>query len=113
MQVGFRDLMVWSFLMASAHGAGLMVLPVLLGSRPSLEAANDTPGHTHLSTGLRPLAALLATGVHTVGYLAVTGTVAWVVYRKLGLALLRSAWLNLDVVWAAALVITGVATLMM
>jgi hypothetical protein len=108
MQVGFRDLMVWSFLMASAHGAGLMVLPVLLGSRPSLEAANDTPGHTHLSTGLRPLAALLATG-----YLAVTGTVAWVVYRKLGLALLRSAWLNLDVVWAAALVITGVATLMM
>jgi hypothetical protein len=82
-----------------------------LGSRPSLEAANDTPGHTHLSTGVRPLAGLLATGVHTVGYLAVTGAVAWVVYRKLGLALLRSAWLNLDVVWAAALVITGLATL--
>ena len=113
MQVGFRDLMVWSFLMASAHGAGLMVLPVLLGSRPSLEAANDTPGHTHLSTGVRPLAGLLATGVHTLGYLAVTGAVAWVVYQKLGLALLRRAWLNLDVVWAAALVITGLATLVM
>jgi hypothetical protein len=113
MQVGFRDLMVWSFLMASAHGAGLMVLPVLLGSRPSLEAANDAPGHAHLSTGVHPLAGLLATGVHTVGYLAVTGAVAWVVYRKLGLALLRSAWLNLDVVWAAALVITGLATLVM
>jgi hypothetical protein len=113
MQVGFRDLMVWSFLMASAHGAGLMVLPVLLGSGPGLEAANVTPGHTHLSTGVRPLAGLLATGVHTVGYLAVTGAVAWVVYRKLGLALLRSAWLNLDVVWAAALVITGLATLVM
>jgi hypothetical protein len=62
---------------------------------------------------MRPLAGLLATGVHTVGYLAVTGAVAWVVYRKLGLALLRTAWLNLDVVWAAALVITGLATLVM
>ena len=38
MQVGFRDLTVWSFLMASAHGAGLMVLPVLLGSS-TVEAA--------------------------------------------------------------------------
>ena len=113
MQVGFRDLMVWSFLMASAHGAGLMVLPVLLGSSPGLEAADHTPGHTHLSTGVRPLAGLLATGVHTVGYLAVTGAVAWVVYRKLGLALLRTAWFNLDVVWAAALVVTGLVTLVM
>jgi hypothetical protein len=113
MQVGFRDLMAWSFLMASAHGAGLMVLPVLLGGRTGLEEASDAPGHIHLSTGVRPFAGVLATGVHTVGYLAVTGAVAWVVYRKLGLALLRSAWLNLDVVWAAALVITGVATLVM
>jgi hypothetical protein len=113
MQVGSRDLIVWSFLMASAHGAGLMVLPVLLASHPSLEAANDALAHTHLSTGVRPLAGLLATGVHTVGYLAVTGAVAWVVYRKLGLALLRGAWLNLDVVWAAALVLTGVATVLM
>jgi hypothetical protein len=47
------------------------------------------------------------------GYLAVTGLIAWVVYRKLGLALLRKAWLNLDLVWAAALVITGVVTLVM
>jgi hypothetical protein len=113
MQVGFRDLMVWSFLMASAHGAGLMVLPVLMGNRPNLEAASDAPGHTHLSTGVRPLAGLFATVVHTAGYLAVTGAVAWVVYWKLGLALLRSAWFNLDVVWSAALVITGVATLVM
>jgi hypothetical protein len=113
MQVGFRDLIVWSFLMASAHGAGLMVLPVLLGGHPSLEAAIDAPGHTHVSSGVRPLAGLLATGVHTIGYLAVTGAVAWVVYRKLGLALLRRTWLNFDVVWAAALVLTGVATLLM
>jgi hypothetical protein len=112
MRVGFRDLAVWSFLMASAHGAGLMVLPVLLGSS-ALEAADHAAGHDHLSATASPLAGLLATGVHTIGYLAVTGIVAWVVYRKLGLALLRHAWLNLDFVWAVALVATGVTTLIM
>ena len=111
MQVGFRDLVVWSFLMASAHGAGLMVLPVLLGGS-ALEAADHSAGHNHVSAAASPLAGLLATGVHTVGYLMVTGVVAWVVYRKLGLALLRTAWLNLDLVWAAALVATGVVTLL-
>ena len=111
MQVGFRDLTVWSFLMASAHGAGLMVLPVLLGSS-ALEAADHAAGHHQISVGVRPLAALLATGVHTVGYLTVTAVVALVVYLWLGLALLRNAWLNLDLVWAAALVVTGVVTLM-
>ena len=111
MQVGFRDLTVWSFLMASAHGAGLMVLPVLMG-RSALEAADGAAGHHQISVGARPLAALLATGVHTVGYLTVTAVLAWVVYLWLGLALLRRAWLNLDLVWAAALVVTGVVTLM-
>jgi hypothetical protein len=113
MRVGFGDLTTWSFLMASAHGAGLMVLPVLLGTT-ALEAAGHTAaGHAHLSTSPGPLAGLAATGVHTLGYLAVTGTVAWVVYRRLGLALLRRAWLNLDLVWAAALVATGAATLVL
>ena len=50
---------------------------------------------------------LLAIGVHTVGYLVVTGLVAWIVYEKLGLALLRKAWLNLDLIWAVALMATG------
>lgn len=111
MQVGFRDLTLWSFLMASAHGAGFMVLPVLLGSS-AVEAADQAVGHNHISAGASPLAGLLATGVHAIGYLAVTGVVAWAVYRRLGLALLRNAWLNLDLVWAAALVVTGVITLM-
>jgi hypothetical protein len=110
MQVGFRDLTLWSFLMASAHGAGLMVVPVLLGTS-AVEAAGSAAGHSHLPGTPGPFAALLATGVHTAGYLAVTGLVAWVVYRKLGLAILRTAWFNLDVVWAVALVVTGVATL--
>jgi hypothetical protein len=110
MQVGFRDLTLWSFLMASSHGAGVMVLPVLLGSS-TVEAADHMAVHNHASAAAGPLVALLATGVHTIAYLAVTGIVAWVVYCKFGLALLRTAWLNLDVVWAAALLIAGVVTL--
>jgi len=112
MQVGFRDLTAWSFLMASAHGAGLMVLPVLLAGS-TVEAAGKTAGHNHLSAAATPAAGLLATAVHTAGYLAVTGLVAWLVYSKLGLALLRNAWFNLDLVWAVALVVTGLATLVM
>ncbi len=110
MQVGFRDLTAWSFLMASAHGAGVMVVPVLLGGG-AVEAASHVSGHAHASSAASPLAGLLATGVHTVAYLAVTGGIAWVVYRYFGLAFLRRAWLNLDAVWAAALIVTGVVTL--
>jgi hypothetical protein len=112
MQVGFRDLTLWSFLMASAHGAGLMLLPVLLGSR-TVEAADPMAGHHHMPAAASPLAGLLATAVHTAAYLAVTGIIAWVVYSKLGLAVLRKAWLNLNLVWAAALVVTSVVTLLM
>jgi hypothetical protein len=111
MQVGFRDLTVWSFLMASAHGAGLMVVPVLLGSN-TVEAQGRVAGHNHISATTSPLAGMLATGVHTIAYLAITGLLAWVVYRKLGLALLRKTWLNFDLVWAAALVATGLVTML-
>ncbi|HKD81140.1 MAG TPA: hypothetical protein VKH81_15700 [Candidatus Angelobacter sp.] len=110
MRVGFRDLTAWSFLMASAHGAGLMLLPVLLTSN-TVEAEDASAVHSHMSAAASPLAGLLATAVHTAGYLAVTGLVAWVVYRKFGLALLRKSWFNLDLLWAAALVVAGVVTL--
>jgi len=112
MQVSFRDLTVWSFLVASAHGAGLMVVPVLLGSS-TVEAANQMGAHHHPSAAASPLAALLATAVHATAYLLVTGLVAWVVYSKLGLAILRKAWLNLNLVWATALVVTSLVTLLM
>ena len=112
MQVGFRDLTLWSFLMATAHGAGLMLLPMLLRSG-TVEAADHLAVHHHTSAAASPLAALLATAVHTIAYLAVTGLIAWVVYSKFGLAILRKAWLNLDVVWATALVVTSVVTLLM
>ena len=65
-----------------------------------------------ISQTASPLAGMLATGVHTLAYLPVTGLIAWVVYRKLGLALLRKAWLNFDLVWATALVATGLVTLL-
>jgi len=109
MQVGFRDLTVWSFLMASAHGAGLMVVPVLLGGS-TVEAADRMTGH-HMAAS--PLMSLLATAVHTSAYLGVMGVLAWVVYRKFGLALLRRAWFNFNFVWGAALVVTGLCTLLL
>ncbi|MGH9539286.1 MAG: hypothetical protein ACRD3H_15275 [Terriglobales bacterium] len=111
MQVGFRDLTVWSFLMASAHGAGLMVVPVLLASS-TVEAQGQMTGHHHLSANTSPLAGMLATGVHTIAYLAVTGLIAGVVYRKFGLALLRKTWFNFDLLWGVALVATGLVTLL-
>ena len=63
------------------------------------------------AAGSTPLLALAATGIHTLGYLLVMGVIAVVVYEKVGLAILRKAWFNLDVVWAAALVVTGLVTL--
>jgi hypothetical protein len=111
MQVGFRDLTVWSFLMASAHGAGLMVVPVLLGSTTA-QAGGQSGGHNHMAAATTPLAGMLATGVHTAAYLAVTGLIAWIVYRRVGLVLLRKTWINFDLLWAVALVSTGFATLL-
>ncbi|MGB0014542.1 MAG: hypothetical protein WBQ03_23310 [Candidatus Sulfotelmatobacter sp.] len=112
MQVGFRDLTAWSFLVASAHGAGLMVLPVLLGSN-TVEASGQMAGHNHMAAATSPLSGMLATLVHTTAYLAVTGILAWVVYRKLGLPLLRKIWFNFNLVWGAALVAAGLSTLFM
>ena len=107
MRVSFRDLIFWSFLMASAHGAGLMVVPVLLGSS-TVQAADHMTGHQMPAS---PFSSLLATVVHTGAYLAVTGILAWAVYRKFGLALLRKTWFNFDLIWGAALVATGLFTL--
>ena len=66
-----------------------------------------------MSATASPLAGMLATGVHTAGYLAVTGLVAWAFYCKLGLALLRKTWFNFNLVWGAALLVTSVVTLLM
>ncbi len=111
MQVGARELAIWSFLMATAHGAGLMVLPLVMSSPDS--------GHPlHLMSALPVVAdvewnGLLATLVHTAGYLLVTGIIAVIVYEKVGVRFLRRAWVNLDLIWAVALIITGIAMVTM
>ena len=112
MQVGFRDLTTWSFLMASAHGAGFMVLPFVMPASPASAATHEhaahmAAAHAHLAT-----AAGAAAGIHTLAYFVVMTGAAWIVYRRLGLRLLRQAWINMDWVWAGALVITGVVVLL-
>lgn len=108
MQVGFRDLTGWSFLMASAHGAGLMVLPFVIPGATVAAAAHEHAGHMAPITAE---VAALAISIHTLAYFTVMLLVALVVYQRLGLRLLRQAWFNLDWVWAAALVATGVVVL--
>ena len=88
-----------------------MLLPVLFGMSPTDSDAHHH-AHAHAMFG-GPLPALGAVGVHTAGYLLVTGAVAWIVYEKLGVALLRRAWINFDLIWAVALLGTGVAVLLM
>jgi hypothetical protein len=107
MQVGFRDLTFWSFLMASAHGAGLMVLPIVLHAASASAMPAGHQHHMPPAAGSSVWTGIVATLVHTAGYLSVTALVAILVYRKLGLALLRKGWFNLDLVWAVALIATG------
>ena len=113
MQVGFRDLTIWSFLMASAHGAGFMVLPFVMPSGATLSAAAHDHA-THMTSAGASLGGVsaIAISIHTLSYFAVMTSIAWVVYRRLGLSLLRKAWVNVDWVWAAALVVTGVGVLL-
>jgi hypothetical protein len=107
MRVGFRDLTVWSFLMASAHGAGFMVLPFVLAMSDPVMAAGGSHVHHLTAVSKVPWMGVLALTLHTLAYLLVLAFAAWIVYRKLGLALLRTAWFNLDLIWAGALVATG------
>jgi hypothetical protein len=114
MQIGFRDLCIWSFLMASAHGAGFMLLPILLKMSTLRAAANmGAPApDLHGSAFKGPWTAPTALLVHTLGYLLVTGLIALVVYEKVGLEVLRKAWVNLDLIWAVALIVTAGFTLL-
>lgn len=157
MRMSMRKLTVWSFLMASAHGAGLMVIPFVLADSPTERIEGDTivpalvsdgPDHAgrpdHAGHGPDPadaddadlavagthaeylavprahaehLAGVTDSGVtsgwlvllvHTAGYLFATGLLAVLVYEKLGLRMLRTVWLNLDLIWGIALAATGV-----
>jgi hypothetical protein len=119
MQVGMRDLTWWSFLMATAHGVGLMIAPLVLAmTLPSVGMdmhstvmAGDHMAHHHHMLGPN-LGIALGILVHTLAMLAVMALVAWVVYKRFGLQILRSHWINFDLIWAAALLIVGTIALL-
>ncbi len=104
MLVGFGGLAAWSFLMATAHGAGLMLWPALI---PMCLAGEAGGGNYHGAM----VATAAAVGVHTLTMVATTGLVATLVHDWLGLALLRKAWLNVDALWVSALAATGLLML--
>ena len=111
MRVGFGDLTLWSFVMASAHGAGLMLVPFFLPSQAMGESHHHDAHRMHawaFANFSAPSLFIAAVVVHTLGYLVTTALVAIVVYEKLGVAILRHAWFNIDFVWMLALMITGV-----
>ena len=111
MRVNRRELAWWSFLMSTAHGAGLMVAPVLIG----LQGAEAASAHQHsevaMAAGVPLLAGGLGIALHVGAMLLVMGIVAIVVYDKLGLRILGRAWLNTDGLWAATFVLAGAITL--
>ena len=112
MRVNSAELGLWSFLMASAHGAGLMLFPILMNVMP--ECGVWLPHHHRLprfgpgfTTGA--MVALL----HTSAMLIVMGAIAIIIYEKVGLAILRSAWINLDTIWASALIAAGLLSMLL
>lgn len=110
MRVNGRELALWSFLMSTAHGAGLMVAPLLIG----LQGAEAADAHQHNELGLVADVPLLSAGLgialHVAAMLLVMGIVALVVYEKLGLKLLSRAWVNTDGIWAATFVLAAAIT---
>ena len=141
MQVGPGQLMAWSFIMATAHGAGLMLVPVLLAMPAATAAdpvdmtsatgmqhmagmtsttamahgANMAHGGAHVlamaAVGTTTRAALAAVALHTIAMLAVASAIALAVYEWLGLSFLRRGWINLDLLWVGVLVGSGAIVL--
>jgi hypothetical protein len=113
MRVNWKELTGWSFLMATAHGAGLMIAPALIGMIRMQQTSQPAHGG-HASMGLDSTATLgvgIAVSIHTLSMFVTMALIAWVVYRKLGLMVLRKGWVNFDLIWAAALIVVGVITL--
>ena len=119
MRMGAAALVGWSFLMATAHGAGLMALPLVVGKPAGAETVGLHVIHVMHSSARMAIApemqlgSLAATAAHAAGYLLVTALIAVIVYERVGLRMLRSAWINLDLFWAMALIATGAATLIL
>ncbi len=115
MKASSKDLVLWSFLMASAHGAGLMLVPILL-AQPAV-ATNHSMHTAHVARAVATTPAMLGLAVvlHTVSLLFVAGTLAllfFLSYEKYGLSLLQRTWLNFDLIWAIALLLAAVLALL-
>ncbi len=111
MRVGFWGLALWGFLMSSAHGAGLMLLPFVTTSRVNAASAMTMPmPFAHVPHAML-VTSWLMIGLHTLGYVAAATAIALLVYTKIGVRFLRTGWINLDLIWAAALILTGVVAL--
>ena len=109
MRVTDRELGMWSFLMSTAHGAGLMIAPILLG----LQASSSSHGHDDMAMLASGPISISAVGVavHVLVMLAVMRSVAYVVYERVGVKVLRRAWLNTDQAWAGSFIVAGLVTL--
>ncbi len=111
MRTGFAGLTLWSFVMATGHGAGLMLMPALLPlHRPHPYGPAE---HGHPIVGADSLwLAIAAVGVHTLAMLLVTGVLAVITYEWLGVGVLRRGWINFDVLWTSVLLATGALLLL-
>jgi hypothetical protein len=110
MRIGPRGLFGWSFLMSSAHGAGLMLVPILLRLTSSGGGPQDMTLIAYTAS-FSPWRGLAAATLHTVALLIVMALVAIVVYERVGVAFLHRAWFNVDLLWTVTLLIAGVITL--
>ena len=101
---------LWSFAVAIAHGAGLMLVPIYLGlcRQADLDRGHEAAGALmHASLGM----AVLVSSVHAAAMIAAGGCSAWLVYRYLGLKFVSRSWFNLDASWAISLIMVGVIAL--
>ncbi|HYY14313.1 MAG TPA: hypothetical protein VE758_07785 [Chthoniobacterales bacterium] len=115
MRVGFADLTLWSFIMASAHGAGLMLVPFFLTAphKPNAHHIGSHSEHVWAFANFSGSSLLgVSVAVHTFGYLVMTALAAILVYEKIGIGILRRAWFNIDLVWMVALMVTGALILL-
>jgi hypothetical protein len=116
-RIGSAHLTLWSFVMATAHGAALMLVPVYFGMAAMSAGAMHAGGaHARAMAAIGSVGSGLAAAsavaiVHTAAMLIVAGTIAWIFYRFLGLALLTRIWFNVDLLWAIALIAAGVVAM--
>lgn len=111
MRLSTPQLAAWSFLMSSAHGAGLMLMPVLATTTVAGHMDHAMPGARTDGTPAAALSGLAAAGVHTLAMFAVMAACAFVVYEFVGVKILRRAWFNVDKLWAGVMVGAGALTI--